>query len=140
MRPGQFINAQVDLVLASELSGVLAIEEFQKIQGARIFDPDKVVLVMDHFTPAKDIKSAEIVKRCREFAREHNVRFYDVGRAGIQHVLLPEKGLVVPGDLVAGADSHTCTYGFIGAFGTGIGSGLGGCFIDTVGGSSAGCG
>ena len=140
VRPGQFINAQVDLVLASELSGVLAIEEFQKIQGARIFDPDKVVLVMDHFTPAKDIKSAEIVKRCREFAREHNVRFYDVGRAGIQHVLLPEKGLVVPGDLVAGADSHTCTYGFIGAFGTGIGSGLGGCFIDTVGGSSAGCG
>ncbi len=120
--PGQFINARVDLVLASELSGVLAIEEFEKIEGARVFDPDKVVLVMDHFTPAKDIKSAEIVKRCREFAREHNIRFYDVGRAGIQHVLLPEKGLVIPGDLVAGADSHTCTYGFMGAFGTGIGS------------------
>src|SRR3990172_10466049 len=120
--PGQFINARVDLVLASELSGVLAIEEFEKIKGAKIFDPQKVVLVMDHFTPAKDIKSAEIVKRCREFARQHNVLFYDVGRAGIQHVLLPEKGLVVPGDLVAGADSHTCTYGFLGAFGTGIGS------------------
>lgn len=120
--PGQFINAQVDVVLASELSGVLAIEEFEKIKGARIFDPDKVVLVMDHFTPAKDIKSAEIVKRCREFAHTHGVRFYDVGRAGIQHVLLPEQGLVVPGDLVAGADSHTCTYGFLGAFGTGIGS------------------
>lgn len=120
--PGQFINAKVDLVLASELSGVLAIEEFEKIKGARIFDPKKIVLVMDHFTPAKDIKSAEIVKRCREFAHEHNVTFYDVGRAGIQHVLLPEKGHVVPGDLIAGADSHTCTYGFLGAFGTGIGS------------------
>ncbi|HEY5670639.1 MAG TPA: 3-isopropylmalate dehydratase large subunit, partial [Anaerolineales bacterium] len=80
--PGQFINARVDLVLASELSGVLTIEEFEKINGARIFDPKKVVLVMDHFTPAKDIKSAEIVKRCRDFAREHNITFYDVGRAG----------------------------------------------------------
>jgi 3-isopropylmalate/(R)-2-methylmalate dehydratase large subunit len=120
--PGQFVNARVDLVLASELSGVLAIEEFEKINGARIFDPKKVVLVMDHFTPAKDIKSAEIVKRCRDFARRQNVTFFDVGRAGIQHVLLPEKGLVAPGDLIAGADSHTCTYGFMGAFGTGIGS------------------
>jgi len=120
--PGEFINARVDLVLASELSGIVAIEEFEKIKGARIFDPDKVVLVMDHFTPAKDIESAEIVKRCRAFAQEHGVRFYDVGRAGIQHILLPEKGLVAPGDLIAGADSHTCTYGFMGAFGTGIGS------------------
>jgi 3-isopropylmalate/(R)-2-methylmalate dehydratase large subunit len=120
--PGEFINARVDLVLASELSGVVAIEEFEKIRGATIFDPSKVVLVMDHFTPNKDIKSAEIVKRCRAFARERGVRFYDVGRAGIQHVLLPEQGLVAPGDLIAGADSHTCTYGFIGAFGTGIGS------------------
>ena len=120
--PGQFINARVDLVLASELSGVLAIEEFEKIKGARIFDPQKVVFVMDHFTPAKDIKSAEIVKQCREFALKHGIRFYDVGRAGIQHILLPEQGLVAPGDLIAGADSHTCTHGFIGAFGTGIGS------------------
>lgn len=120
--PGEFIIARVDLVLASELSGVLAIEEFEKISGAKVFDPEKVVLVMDHFTPAKDVKSAEIVKACREFARKHNVRFYDVGRAGIQHVLLPEQGLTVPGDLIAGADSHTCTYGFIGAFGTGVGS------------------
>src|SRR5574341_1588590 len=122
VHPGEFINAQVDLVLASELSGVLAIEEFEKIAGARLFDPQKIVLVMDHFTPAKDIKSAEIVKQCREFARKHDVKFYDVGRAGIQHVLLPEQGLVAPGDLIAGADSHTCTYGFIGAFGTGVGS------------------
>ena len=120
--PGEFINARVDLVLASELSGIVAIEEFEKIEGARIFDPDKVVFVMDHFTPAKDIESAEIVKRCRAFAREHGIRFFDVGRAGIQHILLPEKGLVAPGDLIAGADSHTCTYGFMGAFGAGIGS------------------
>lgn len=122
VHPGDFINARVDLVLASELSGVLTIEEFEKIAGACIFDPKKVVLVMDHFTPAKDIKSAEIVKRCREFAKAHEVTFFDVGRAGIQHILLPEKGLVVPGDVIAGADSHTCTYGFLGAFGTGIGS------------------
>jgi 3-isopropylmalate/(R)-2-methylmalate dehydratase large subunit len=120
--PGQFINAKIDVALASELSGVVAIEEFEKVKGARIFDPQKTVFVMDHFTPAKDIKSAEIVKRCREFAQKHGIRFYDVGRAGIQHVLLPEQGLVAPGDLIAGADSHTCTYGFIGAFGTGIGS------------------
>lgn len=122
VQPGQFINARVDIVLASELSGVLAIEEFEKIKSAHIFDPDKVIFVMDHFTPAKDIKSAEVVKQCREFAHKHGIRFYDVGRAGIQHVLLPEQGLVAPGDLIAGADSHTCTYGFIGAFGTGIGS------------------
>ncbi|MBM3179851.1 MAG: 3-isopropylmalate dehydratase large subunit [Chloroflexi bacterium] len=120
--PGQFINARVDLVLASELSGVLAIEEFEKIRNARVFDPKKIVFVMDHFTPAKDIKSAEIVKQCREFADKHGIRFYDVGRAGIQHILLPEQGLVAPGDLIAGADSHTCTHGFVGAFGTGIGS------------------
>jgi len=120
--PGQFINARVDLVMASELSAIVTIEEFEKIKNARVFDPKKVIFVMDHFTPAKDIKSAEIVKACREFALKHGIRFYDVGRAGIQHVLLPEKGLVVPGDLIAGADSHTCTHGFVGAFGTGIGS------------------
>ncbi|MBV6392486.1 MAG: 2,3-dimethylmalate dehydratase large subunit [Anaerolineales bacterium] len=122
LSPGQFINARVDLVMASELSGVLAIEEFEKIKGARVWDPQKVVFIMDHFTPAKDIKSAEIVKQCREFANQHGIRFYDVGRAGIQHILLPEQGMIVPGDLIAGADSHTCTHGFIGAFGTGIGS------------------
>lgn len=120
--PGQFINARVDLVMASELSGILTIEEFEKIRNARVFDPKKVLFVMDHFTPAKDIKSAEIVKQCREFANKHGIRFYDVGRAGIQHILLPEQGLVAPGDLIAGADSHTCTHGFVGAFGTGIGS------------------
>ncbi len=122
VHPGQFINARVDIVMASELSGIVAIEEFEKIKGARVWDPKKVVFVMDHFTPAKDIKSAEIVKRCRAFAREHNITFFEVGRAGIQHVLLPEKGMVSPGDIIAGADSHTCTHGFLGAFGTGIGS------------------
>lgn len=122
LSPGQFINARVDLVMASELSGILTIEEFEKIKNARVFDPKKVLFVMDHFTPAKDIKSAEIVKQCREFANKHGIRFYDVGRAGIQHILLPEQGLVAPGDLIAGADSHTCTHGFVGAFGTGIGS------------------
>ena len=122
VHPGQFINARVDIVMASELSGIVAIEEFEKIKGAHVWDPQKVVFVMDHFTPAKDIKSAEIVKRCREFAREHGITFFEVGRAGIQHVLLPEKGMVSPGDIIAGADSHTCTHGFLGAFGTGIGS------------------
>ena len=122
VRAGQFINARVDIVMASELSGIVAIEEFEKIKGARIWDPKKVVFVMDHFTPAKDIKSAEIVKRCREFARKHDITFFEVGRAGIQHILLPEKGMVSPGDIIAGADSHTCTHGFLGAFGTGIGS------------------
>ena len=120
--PGEFINAKVDLVLASELSGVLAIDAFEQIEGSKVFDPQKIVLVMDHFTPNKDIKSAEIVKRCREFARQYGIQLYDIGRAGIMHILLPERGLVSPGDLIAGADSHTCTYGFIGAFGTGIGS------------------
>src|SRR3990172_8756985 len=122
VRPGQFINARVDLVLASELSGVLIVDEFEKLRGAKILDPQKVVFVMDHFTPAKDILTAEIVKRCREFARKHGILFYDVGRAGIQHILLPEQGLISPGDLIAGADSHTCTYGALGAFGTGVGS------------------
>lgn len=122
VRPGEFINARVDLVLASELSGIVALTEFERFTGARIFDPRKVVFVFDHFTPNKDIDSAEIVRRCREFALRTGIRYYDVGRVGIQHVLLPEQGLVSPGDIVAGADSHTCTYGALGAFGTGVGS------------------
>jgi len=120
--PGEFINADVDIVLASELSGIVAIREFERWEGARIWDPERVVLVFDHFTPNKDIASAEIVRRCREFAKKTGVRFFDVGRAGIQHILLPEQGIVSPGDLIAGADSHTCTMGGIGAFGTGVGS------------------
>jgi len=122
VRPGEFINARVDLVLASELSGIVALREFERFAGARIFDPRKVVFVFDHFTPNKDIDSAEIVRECREFALRTGIRYYDVGRVGIQHVLLPEQGLVSPGDIVAGADSHTCSYGALGAFGTGVGS------------------
>lgn len=121
--PGQFINPRVDLVLASELSGVLAIEEFEKWRGAeRVFDPRRVVFVADHFTPNKDIATATITLKVREFARRHGTLHFDVGRVGIQHVLLPELGMVSPGDLVVGADSHTCTFGALGAFATGIGS------------------
>jgi 3-isopropylmalate/(R)-2-methylmalate dehydratase large subunit len=120
--PGEFVTAQVDLVLASELSGILAIREFNRWEGATIWDPARVVLVFDHFTPNKDIASAEIVRQCRDFARAHSIPYYDVGRVGIQHILLPEEGLVSAGDLVVGADSHTCTMGALGAFGTGVGS------------------
>jgi 3-isopropylmalate/(R)-2-methylmalate dehydratase large subunit len=123
VRPGQFINARVDLVMASELSGVLAIEQFERIKGAKgLFDPRKVVLIPDHFTPNKDIKTAMIAKKVREFAYRHACLYFEVGRAGIEHIVLPEKGLVMPGDLVIGGDSHTCTYGALGAFATGVGS------------------
>src|SRR3990172_5581118 len=88
VRPGEFITARVDLVIASELSGIIAIEEFERLDGAPVFEPRKVVFVFDHFTPNKDIASAEIVRTCRDFARRHNVLYYDVGRMGIQHVLL----------------------------------------------------
>ncbi|MFQ5459464.1 MAG: 3-isopropylmalate dehydratase large subunit [Anaerolineae bacterium] len=122
VRPGEYVNAQVDMVIASELSGIVAIREFERWTGARILHPDRVAIVFDHFTPNKDIASAEIVRQCRDFARRHGVRYYDVGRVGIQHILLPEAGLISAGDLVAGADSHTCTLGALGAFGTGVGS------------------
>jgi 3-isopropylmalate/(R)-2-methylmalate dehydratase large subunit len=123
VRPGQIINAKVDLVLANELSAIVAIEEFGKIQGAKnVFDPQKIVIVPDHFTPNKDIQSAKVAKKVREFALEHNTLYYEVGRMGIEHVLLPEQGLVRPGQLVIGGDSHTCTYGALGMVATGVGS------------------
>lgn len=123
VKPGQIINAKVDMVLANELSALVAIDEFNKIKGAeRVFDPSKVVIVPDHFTPNKDIQSAMVSKKVREFALEQEVNYYEVGRMGIEHVILPEKGLVVPGDIVIGGDSHTCTYGALGAFATGVGS------------------
>ncbi|MCL5961288.1 MAG: 3-isopropylmalate dehydratase large subunit [Chloroflexi bacterium] len=123
VRPGEIINARVDLLLCNELSSGPAIEEFRKIRGAgRVFDPEKIIMVPDHFIPNKDIASAILTKTMRDFAREQGVIYYEVGRAGIEHVLLPELGLVVPGDLVVGADSHTCTYGALGAFATGVGS------------------
>lgn len=123
VRPGQIINAKVDLVLANELSAIVAIEELSKIKGAKnVFDPHKIVIVPDHFTPNKDIQSAKVAKKVREFALEHNTLYYEVGRMGIEHVLLPEQGLVRPGQLVIGGDSHTCTFGALGMVATGVGS------------------
>ncbi len=121
--PGIFIEAKVDIALGNDVTAPLAIEEFKKAGGNKVFDPDRVVLVPDHFTPNKDIKSAEQCQILRNFAREQGLRhYYEVGKAGIEHALLPEEGVVVPGDLVVGADSHTCTYGALGAFACGVGS------------------
>lgn len=120
---GQIISAKVDLVMANELSASVAIKEFRKIRGAtRLFDPHKVVIVEDHFVPNKDIASAKVARDVRKFAEEQGCLYFEVGQGGIEHVLLPEKGLVGPGDLVIGGDSHTCTYGALGAFATGVGS------------------
>jgi 3-isopropylmalate/(R)-2-methylmalate dehydratase large subunit len=120
--PGEFINVRADMVLANDITAPIAIKEFRRIGVKKVFDPKKIVMVADHFVPNKDIISAEQTKFMREFAHEYGVRFYDVGQMGIEHVLLPEQGLVLPGDVVVGADSHTCTYGALGAFATGMGS------------------
>lgn len=123
VEPGQLINARVDLVLGNDITAPIAIEEFHRIGATKVFDPAKVVLIPDHFVPNKDIKSAQQCQSMRNFAREQNlVHYYEVGEMGIEHALLPEQGLVLPGDLVVGADSHTCTYGALGAFSTGFGS------------------
>ncbi len=123
VEPGQLISARVDIALANDITLPLALEPFREAGGTRVFDPAKVVVVLDHFNPAKDIASAQMLSKAREFARELGlVHFYDVGVMGIEHVLLPEQGLVVPGDLIVGADSHTCTYGALAAFSTGVGS------------------
>jgi 3-isopropylmalate/(R)-2-methylmalate dehydratase large subunit len=123
VRPGMLINAKVDIALGNDITAPIAIAEFKKAGGKRVFDREKVVLVPDHFTPNKDIASAEQCKVMREFAREQNItHYYEVGTAGIEHALLPEQGVVLPGDLVIGADSHSCTYGALGAFGAGVGS------------------
>jgi 3-isopropylmalate/(R)-2-methylmalate dehydratase large subunit len=120
---GQLISAKLDLVLANDITGPVAIKEFKKSGARDVAHNDKIALVMDHFAPNKDIKSAQQCKICREFAGEHNIEnFFDVGKMGIEHALLPEQGLVGAGDLVIGADSHTCTYGALGAFSTGVGS------------------
>ncbi len=120
---GQLVLVNVDRVLGNDITSPVAIREFNRIGAKEVFDKDKVTMVMDHFAPNKDIKAAVQCKMCRDFCNEHEVtHFYDVGRMGIEHALLPEKGLVVPGDVVIGADSHTCTYGAIGAFSTGVGS------------------
>jgi len=121
--PGDFIECNVDIALSNDVTAPLAIEEFKKAGGKRVFDKNKIVLVPDHFCPNKDIKSAEQVKIIREFAREQKIKhFFEVGVMGIEHALLPEGGIVLPGDIIIGADSHTCTYGALGAFATGVGS------------------
>ena len=121
--PGELINARVDLTLGNDITAPVAIREFEKIGVTGVFDRERVALVPDHFTPNKDIKSAEQVAILREFAKKHDLpNFFEVGRMGIEHCLLPEQGLVGPGDLIIGADSHTCTYGALGAFSTGVGS------------------
>ena len=120
--PGDIVEARVDLALANDVTGPLAIDEFEKAGFTKVFDPAKIALVPDHFTPNKDIKAASQNKRMREFARRHGTAYWEVGRVGIEHVLLPELGLVAPGDVVIGADSHTCTYGALAAFSTGVGS------------------
>ncbi|MCD6265801.1 MAG: 3-isopropylmalate dehydratase large subunit [Deltaproteobacteria bacterium] len=123
VHPGQLINARVDIALGNDITAPIAIEQFKKTGAKSVFDKEKVVMIPDHFTPNKDIKSAEQCKILREFSMDQELtHYYEVGQAGIEHALLPEKGIVLPGDLVIGADSHTCTYGALGAFSTGVGS------------------
>ena len=123
VKAGQLIEANLDLVLGNDITSPVAVNEFYKLKLEKVFDKDKVAIVPDHFTPNKDIKAAEQNKMIREFAKEKDIaNYFDVGEMGIEHCLIPEKGLVVAGDVVIGADSHTCTYGALGAFSTGIGS------------------
>jgi 3-isopropylmalate/(R)-2-methylmalate dehydratase large subunit len=123
VRPGMLINTTVDIALGNDITAPIAVAEFRKAGGSKVFDRDKVVLILDHFTPNKDISSAQQCKILREFAREQGLtHFYEGGACGVEHALLPEQGIVLPGDLIIGADSHTCTYGALGAFSTGVGS------------------
>lgn len=123
VKAGQLIMADLDFVLGNDITSPVAINEFHKAGFSDVFDKNKVTMVMDHFAPNKDIKAATQCKHCRDFCGEHSItHFYDVGNMGIEHALLPEKGLVAPGDCIIGADSHTCTYGALGAFSTGVGS------------------
>ena len=123
VKAGELIQAKLDVVLGNDITTAVAIPEFNKTGAKNVFDKDKVVIVLDHFTPNKDIKAAEQCKCSREFAFDKDItNFFDVGEMGIEHALLPEKGITVPGDCIIGADSHTCTYGAVGAFSTGVGS------------------
>lgn len=123
IKPAEFIWVKVDFTLGNDITAPIAIEQFRKYGAKKVFDNKKIALIPDHFTPAKDIKSAQQVKMLKEFADRYKIKhYYEVGRMGIEHALLPELGLVGPGDLVIGADSHTCTYGALGAFSTGVGS------------------
>ena len=121
--PGELIQVDVDLALANDITAPMAINVFHDLEAREVFDRERIALVADHFVPNKDIDSAQQVKLTREFARKHRIRhFFELGETGIEHVILPEKGLIAPGDLVIGADSHTCTYGALGAFSAGVGS------------------
>lgn len=123
VKPGELINAKVDFLLANDITAPIAIKEFKRIGAAKVFDPERISFIPDHFAPQKDIASAEQCKMLRVFSNEQALKYYfEVGRMGVEHALLPEQGLVLPGDLVIGADSHTCTYGGLGAFSTGVGS------------------
>ena len=123
VQPGQLIEAKLDLVLGNDITTPVAITEFEKAGFTQISDKDKIAIVLDHYTPCKDIKSAQLCKQAREFAHKHSItNFFDVGQMGVEHALLPEKGLCAPGEVIIGADSHTCTYGALGAFSTGVGS------------------
>ena len=123
VQAGDMIVADCDLVLGNDITAPVAVNEFNKCGCGCVFNGEKIALVMDHFTPNKDIKAAEQVKKVREFADDMKVKnFFDVGEVGVEHALLPERGMVTAGDLVIGADSHTCTYGALGAFSTGVGS------------------
>ncbi|MDO9573836.1 MAG: 3-isopropylmalate dehydratase large subunit [Candidatus Contubernalis sp.] len=123
VKPGELVKAKVDLILGNDITAPVAIREFKKIGLEKVFDPERIVLVPDHFTPNKDIASAQQVKMMKEFAREQGItNYFEIGRMGIEHALLPEVGLVLPGEIIIGADSHTCTYGALGALATGIGS------------------
>jgi len=120
--PGEFVNVRVDIILANDITAPIAINEFRRLGVDKVLDPSKVVMVPDHFTPNKDIAAAEQTRLMRDFCYEQGIQYFEVGQMGIEHVLLPEQGLVLPGDVAIGADSHTCTYGAIGAFATGMGS------------------
>lgn len=123
VRAGDLIEAKLDIVLGNDITSPVAIGVFEKAGFEEVFDKDRIALVLDHYTPCKDIKSAQLCKIARDFAKKHDIKhFYDVGDVGIEHALLPEKGIVGPGDCIIGADSHTCTYGALGAFSTGVGS------------------
>ena len=123
VKAGDLIEAKLDLVLGNDVTTPVAITEFEKAGFTKVFDRDKIAIVLDHFTPCKDIKAAELSFQARNFAHKHEIiNFFDVGQMGVEHALLPEKGLVAAGDCIIGADSHTCTYGALGAFSTGIGS------------------
>ncbi|MDR1754928.1 MAG: 3-isopropylmalate dehydratase large subunit [Eubacterium sp.] len=123
VKAGQLIKAKLDLALGNDITSPVAISEFENAGFDSVFDKSKIALIMDHFAPNKDIKAAEQCKKCREFARKYDIKhFYDTGDMGVEHALLPEKGLTAPGELIIGADSHTCTYGALGAFSTGVGS------------------